>query len=86
MCHKKKKKIINKAYHALHEQKTHEVETLLAAIFQFSLRQQIFPETPATWHMNLLHSFQQIVELRESIQIMKDLLPPTGPNGLLTFE
>ncbi|KAL6045043.1 putative transformation/transcription domain-associated protein [Balamuthia mandrillaris] len=63
------------SYMAVHEAKPQDVEGLCAIAIQLCLRQwQGLPAmTPLLAHVPLLQSFQQIVELRESAQVIREI-------------
>lgn len=61
-------------YLAIHEGRIQDVEGIYTQAIQLALKQfQLFPEIPSCSHIPSLQSFQQIVELKESAQILKEL-------------
>eukprot|EP01114_Cavostelium_apophysatum_P014185 TRINITY_DN3613_c0_g1_i5.p1 TRINITY_DN3613_c0_g1~~TRINITY_DN3613_c0_g1_i5.p1 ORF type:complete len:3612 (+),score=1106.25 TRINITY_DN3613_c0_g1_i5:200-11035(+) len=62
------------SYTAIHDGKSQDVENLCNQAIQLALRQhQGLPDIPSIAHNPVLQSFQQIVELKESTQIIKDI-------------
>ncbi len=65
---------IYQSYMAVQEGRSQDVETLCnQAIHLFLLQWQALPTLPSPAHIPLLQGFQQVVELKESAQIIKEI-------------